>query len=75
MVYNSYRQQKHSFEVVRNSQKSGAQVVKCPICGIHRWDSAMRIHIARMAKTDKAHKKYYEANTFEEIITRRIWKI
>lgn len=71
-MYNSHRPQSHSFKIVEET-KYGGNIVECPVCGIRRWDSAMRIHIAKA--NDQEHKNYYQENTFEETITRRVWKI
>lgn len=78
-MYNSHRPQKHPFEIVENGKYGGA-IVKCPVCGITRWDSTMRIHIAKQAREEHfkgggPHLDYYNENTEEEIITRRKWKV
>lgn len=80
-MYNSPRPQKHPFEVVETSKyNSNAQIVLCPVCGIRRWNSAMRIHIAKQAREDAhkgggAHLEYYNANTHEETKIIRVWDV
>ena len=61
----------HTFEIARIG-KYGENSVFCPVCRIVRSHTAMRIHIAK--SVDQKHKDYYQKNTFEETIIRRVWK-
>lgn len=62
------------FEIVSTSKYlPGNAVVKCPVCGITRWNTAMKVHIAK--SPDKKHKAYYKQNTVEVVTTKRVWKI
>ena len=63
---------KHNFEVVRTSKFCGDLVI-CPVCGIRRWDTAMRNHIAN--SSDRKHRDYYQENTFEQTKITKVWKI
>jgi hypothetical protein len=80
MSYNSSHRP-HPFEVVEKSKyHDGDSIVKCPVCGLHRWNNAMRIHIAHQAREDKIkgggeHLDWYNAHTHEITVTKRVWNV
>lgn len=54
------------------------QEVQCPVCRKTYTESGIRSHIANMARREQAsgkHRTFYDANTYEEVITIRHWKV